>query len=120
MIRLTAVSVLAIFLTGCASFSQIPIWSEDPGQCSYENGKWNDWSEEKYIGDKVYQGSRKFFGQGLICAERPSVVKLPSYIELLELPPAKYFSSVKLRAKTAILTLVPYIPDHSARIFISS
>lgn len=89
MIRLTAVSVLAIFLTSCASFSQIPVWSDDPGQCSYENGKWDDWSEEKYIGDMVYQGSRKFFGQGLICAERPSVVKLPSYIELLELPPAK-------------------------------
>ena len=64
MIRaLTAVSVL-LFLTGCASFSQIPVWSEDPGECSYENGKWDDWKDEKYIGDKAYQGTRKFFGKG--------------------------------------------------------
>ena len=89
MIRaLTAVSVL-LFLTGCASFSQIPVWSEDPGECSYENGKWDDWKDEKYIGDKAYQGTRKFFGKGLICAEKPQVVKLPSFMELLNLPPAK-------------------------------
>ena len=88
MIRAATAVSLLLFLTGCASFSQIPVWSENPGDCSYENGKWDDWDKEKYIGDKLYKGGRKFFGKGLICAEKPVVVKLPSFIELLNLPPA--------------------------------
>ena len=86
MIRALTAASIFLFLTGCAS---IPQWSEDPGQCSYENGKWDNWKEEKYIADKAYQGVRKFYGQKLICAEQPQVVQLPSYIELLNLPPAK-------------------------------
>ena len=64
-------------LTGCASFPQ---WSENPQDCS----RWNEgFSKDLYSGVKK-QLSRKY-----ICVEHPEVVRLPSYIQLLELPPAK-------------------------------
>lgn len=70
-----------LLLTGCAS---IPQWSETPADCSYQTGKFDEgWSKD------VYTGIRKFYSSNLICAENPEVVRLPSYIELLNLPPAE-------------------------------
>ena len=64
-------------LSGCASFPQ---WSESPQDCS----RWDEgFSKDLYSGVKK-QLSRKY-----ICVEHPEVVRLPSYIQLLELPPAK-------------------------------
>ena len=64
-------------LSGCASFPQ---WSEQPQDCD----RWNEgFSKDLYSGVKK-QLSRKY-----ICVEHPEVVRLPSYIQLLELPPAK-------------------------------
>ena len=64
-------------LSGCASFPQ---WSENPQDCS----RWNDgFSKDLYTGVKK-QLSRKY-----ICVEYPTAVKLPAYIDLLNLPPAK-------------------------------
>jgi len=77
---LTAVSLL-LLITGCAS---IPQWNENPGQCEYGEGKYSEG-----FGRDVYTGVRKFYAQQLICADQPEVVKLPSYIELLNLPPAE-------------------------------
>ena len=68
-------------MTGCAS---IPQWSENPANCAYETGKYDEgWGKD------VYTGVRKFYTNQLICAENPQVVELPSYIELLNLPPAE-------------------------------
>ena len=64
-------------LSGCASFPQ---WSENPQDCS----RWDEgFSKDLYTGVKK-QLSRKY-----ICVEYPTVVRLPAYIELLNLPPAK-------------------------------
>ena len=64
-------------LTGCASFPQ---WSENPQDCS----RWNEgFSKDLYTGVKN-QLSRKY-----IWVEHPTVVKLPAYLELLNLPPAE-------------------------------
>lgn len=71
----------ALLLTSCAS---TPKWSEGPANCSYETGKFDEgWSKD------VYTGVRKYVGSRYICVEQPHVVKLPSYIELLNLPPAE-------------------------------
>lgn len=56
-----------IFMTGCA---QIPQWSENPKDCGTDKGL-----------DKVM--SRKY-----ICVDQPTVVKLPAYVDLLNVPPA--------------------------------
>lgn len=71
----------ALLLTSCAS---VPQWSEGPGQCSYETGKYEEgWSKD------VVTGVAKSVSRKYICIENPEVVKLPSYLELLQLPPAK-------------------------------
>ena len=68
---------LLLVLSGCASFPQ---WSDKPQDC----GRWDDgFSKDLYSGVKK-QLSRKY-----ICVENPEVVKLPAYLELLNLPPAK-------------------------------
>ena len=60
---------LIIALTGCA---QIPKWSDQPQDCSY------------------LKNSRDY-----ICVDEPEVVKMPSYIQLLEVPPAKQMPVVQ-------------------------
>ena len=68
---------ITIALSGCAS---MPQWSYNPQDCE----RWNEgFSKDLYSGVKK-QLSRKY-----ICVEEPEVVRLPSYIELLNLPPAK-------------------------------
>ena len=64
-------------LSGCASFPQ---WSENPQDCK----RWDEgFSKDLYTGVKK-QLSRKY-----ICVEYPTAVRLPAYIDLLNLPPAK-------------------------------
>lgn len=73
--------ILVGLLSSCAS---IPQWSDGPGECSYEDGRFDEgWSKD------VYTGVRKYVGSKYICIEEPEVVRLPSYIELLNLPPAQ-------------------------------
>ena len=76
---LTTASILLL-----ASCSSIPKWSEGPGNCAYETGQF-----EEGWGKDVYTGVRKYYTSNIICVEQPEVVKLPAYIELLNLPPAK-------------------------------
>ena len=78
--------IILLAMTGCAA---IPKWTDDVAMCSYENGKWDNWKDEKYIGDKSYQGTRKYIGSKYICREAPEIVTLPAYLDLLKLPPAK-------------------------------
>ena len=64
MVRKLHLLVLSVVLmTGCA---QIPKWSDKPQDCSY------------------LKNARDY-----ICVDDPEVVDMPSYIKLLEVPPAK-------------------------------
>lgn len=82
MIRavLTAASILLLTV----SCSSIPKWSELPASCDYETGKY-----EVGFQKDLYTGVRKAHARNYICVEDPTVVKLPSFMELLNLPPAK-------------------------------
>jgi curli production assembly/transport component CsgG len=68
---------ITILLSGCAS---IPQWSDNPQDCE----RWNEGFDKDLVTGIQKQIARKY-----ICVEQPEVVKLPSYIELLKLPPAK-------------------------------
>ena len=72
---------LIIVLSGCSS---MPKWSEGPADCAYETGRYNDGFRKD-----VVTGVAKAVTRNYICVESPEVVRLPSYIQLLELPPAK-------------------------------
>ena len=73
---LTVLSLL--LLGGCAS---IPQWSDNPRDCSFPELE-EGWNKD------VVTGIQKFYKRKYVCVEQPEVVKLPSYIELLLLPPA--------------------------------
>lgn len=64
-------------LSGCASFPQ---WSENPQDCS----RWDEG-----FGKDLVTGVKKQLSRKYICVEYPTAVKLPAYIDLLNLPPAK-------------------------------
>ena len=72
MVRILLASML--ILSGCAS---VPKWSDNPQDC-----------EPPEIVDLVtlieYPISRKY-----ICVDQPEAVDLPSYVKLLNLPPAE-------------------------------
>ena len=77
---------LVILLQGCAS---VPRWSDNPQDCNPET-----WSEENpYVEDlwNYAKAAGRTFERAMpyICVDNPEVIKLPSYIELLKLPPAK-------------------------------
>ena len=69
--------ILTILISSCASFPQ---WSEQPQDCS----RWDEGLKKD-----VYSAVKKQLSRKYICVEYPEVVKLPSYIQLLQLPPAE-------------------------------
>ena len=73
-----------VLLGGCAS---VPKWSDNPQDCNPET-----WGEEYNhdLWNYAKAGGRTFErAMPYICVDNPEVVKLPSYIELMELPPAE-------------------------------
>ena len=73
-----------VLLTGCAS---VPRWSDNPQDCNPET-----WGEEYNhdLWNYAKAGGRTFErAMPYICVDNPEVVKLPSYIELMQLPPAE-------------------------------
>ena len=76
MLKVLSLTLLLI-LSGCASFPQ---WSDKPQDCS----RWDEG-----IKKDVYSAVKKQLSRKYICVEYPEVVKLPAYLELLQLPPAK-------------------------------
>ena len=93
-----AVKLLPAFLSILilASCAQMPQWSEGPANCEYGQGKYaqgfnkvRDENGDGLIIDKVNTGTSKYVESKQICVEQPEVVKLPSYIDLLNLPPAE-------------------------------
>lgn len=83
MIRAISLSLLLI-LSGCSS---IPRWSDGPQNCEPETWgpEYNHdlWNYAKAAG-RTFERAIPY-----ICIDQPEVVKLPSYIELLNLPPAQ-------------------------------
>jgi curli production assembly/transport component CsgG len=77
---------ILIVLSGCAS---VPRWSDNPQDCNpatWEEGvdyPGDVWNYAKAAG-RTFERAMPY-----ICVDNPEVVKLPSYIELLKLPPAK-------------------------------
>ena len=74
----------------------MPQWSEGPADCEYGQGRYiqgfdkvRDENGDGLLIDKVNTGTRKYVESKQICVEQPEVVKLPSYIDLLNLPPAQ-------------------------------
>jgi len=65
--------LLVLFLSGCSS---MPQWSPNPQDCTPP--------EIKDVVTLAQQVKRKY-----ICVDMPEVVKLPAYVELLNVPPAK-------------------------------
>jgi curli production assembly/transport component CsgG len=86
MVIRAAILSLIILLSGCAS---IPRWSEEPQECN--PATWEEGVD--YPGDlwNVIKASGRIFERALpfICVEEPEVIRMPSYIELLKLPPAE-------------------------------
>ena len=83
--RLTAVSLaFIIMLSGCA---MSPRYTELPQNCNKETWgpQYNHdlWNYAKASG-RVFERALPF-----LCVEDPEVIQLPSYIELLDLPPAE-------------------------------
>ena len=69
------------FLTGCAS---IPQWSDDPKDCNDNAGLYDEgWNKD------VVTGVKKSMARKYICIDVAEPVRLPSYIDLLNLPAAK-------------------------------
>ena len=89
---------LVLLLQGCAL---TPKWSEGPANCEYGEGRFaqgfdTDFDNDGIINDdllsvgrQLYTGTRKYVESRQICVEQPEVVRLPSYIDLLNLPPAQ-------------------------------
>ena len=96
--QLTAV-FLSLILASCA---QMPQWSEGPANCEYGQGVYSKGFSkgpedadgvgpfgDGYVLDSIYTGTRKYIETKQICVEQPEVVRLPAYIDLLNLPPAQ-------------------------------
>lgn len=69
--------LVALLVSSCAS---VPKFSDTPQDCK----NWEDGVRKDAI-----TGIRKPISRNYICVEAPVVVKLPSFIELLNLPPAE-------------------------------
>jgi curli production assembly/transport component CsgG len=82
--QLTAVSLAIALLSSCAA---VPRYSENPQDCNKDT-----WGEQ-YDHDlwNYAKASGRTFERAIpfICVDAPEVVKLPSFIKLLQLPPAE-------------------------------
>lgn len=105
---------IILILQGCAS---VPRWSEEPQNCNpdmwgpqYNHDLWN-----------YAKASGRVFTKAMpyICVENPEVVKLPSYIELLQVPPAESMPIVavyQFMDKTGQRKARPGIADFSTAV----
>ncbi len=103
-----------LLLQGCAA---VPRWTENPQNCNP-----NAWGPE-YNHDvwNYAKASGRIFTKAMpyICVENPEVVRMPSYIELLEIPPAKEMPVVavyQFTDKTGQRKARPGIADFSTAV----
>ena len=74
--------VLLIAL-GLLNESSTPVWSEDPQECKQIT------FDDPYVGPNTISRIEKTVRHSYICVEEAEAIRLPSYIQLLELPPAE-------------------------------
>ena len=70
-----------LLLTGCAS---VPQWSPNPQDCNDLEGKYDEGFNRH-----LHMGIQKTMARKYICVDEPTAVRLPAYVDLLNLPPAK-------------------------------
>jgi curli production assembly/transport component CsgG len=70
-----------LLLTGCAS---VPQWSPNPQDCNDLEGKY-----DQGFNRHLQMGIQKTMARKYICVDEPTAVRLPAYVDLLNLPPAK-------------------------------
>ena len=63
--------------------SSTPIWSDEPQECKEIT------FDDPYVGPNTIARLEKTVRHSYICIEEAEAIRLPSYIELLDLPPAK-------------------------------
>jgi len=90
--------LVLLMLSGCAS---VPQWSPNPQDCNDLSGKYaqgwkTDVDNDGIINDTAwdvakqgYMGYKKAMARKYICVDEPTAVRLPAYVDLLNLPPAK-------------------------------
>ena len=105
---------IVLVLQGCAS---IPRWTDEPQNCNpdrwgpeYNHDLWN-----------YAKASGRIFTKTMpyICVEYPEVVRLPAYIELLQVPPAENMPVVavyQFQDKTGQRKARPGIADFSTAV----
>ena len=77
-----ALLVLLITL-GLLNESSTPVWSEEPQECKQIT------FDDPYVGPNTISRIEKTVRHSYICVEDAEPIRLPSYIELLNLPPAE-------------------------------
>lgn len=76
--------VLALLIIlGFLNESPTPVWSDLPQECKEIT------FDDPYVGPNTIARIEKTLRHSYICVEEAEAIRLPSYIELLDLPPAK-------------------------------
>lgn len=75
--------VALLLILGLMNESSTPVWSDEPQECKEIT------FDDPYVGPNTIARLEKTVRHSYICIEEAEPIRLPSYIELLDLPPAK-------------------------------
>ena len=75
--------VVLLITLGLLNESSTPVWSEEPQECKQIT------FDDPYVGSNTISRIEKTIRHSYICVEDAEPIRLPSYIELLNLPPAE-------------------------------
>lgn len=73
--------MVILLLSGCAS---VPVWSPNPQDCNDLEGKYDEGFNRH-----LQMGVQKVMARKYICIDEPTAVRLPAFVDLMNLPPAK-------------------------------
>ena len=86
-----------LLILGLMNESSTPMWSDEPKECKQITFQESDYAKGESDVDALFDSSTipntkalldKTINHSYICVEEAEVVRLPSYVELLNLPPA--------------------------------
>ena len=89
--------VALLIVLGMMNESSTPVWSDEPQECKEITFEKTDYEKGESDVDAIFHSSslkntksrfEKTIRHSYICVEEPEVVRLPSYVELLNLPAA--------------------------------
>ena len=72
-----------LLILGFLNESETPVWSEEPQECKEIT------FDDPYVGPNTVARIEKTVRNSYICVEEAEAIRLPSYIQLLNLPPAE-------------------------------